>query len=203
MTSQKTISVINKPLIKKRVKLFNFEILQLYRDLNDLQVVPGIKLNYAIHRTKAQLKPLVEAYAQDKLIPVLDNYKAFEKELQDAYKKMCRDKDGNLLTKVQSTERGEMESMDIDLNSPAVTEIRARIQTKFHNAIETRKEQIRQYNEWLREECSDDYQLFFISKTEMPDNADNTKQLWDAVSPLIKDLSPEQQKEWDELFAKY
>ena len=191
------------PVIKAKRKLYNWEVMQLYKDLNELKTVNGIKLNYAIHRTKASLKPLAEAYERDKLIPVLDQYKEYDKALADAYKDLTKDKAGNPQTRINTGPRGEQyEVPDVDLNSPEAIKVRAQLQAKFADAIADRQQQIKEYNEWLVQECSDDYTLFIISKSDIPDSNENNKQLWDTIAPMIKPMSEELEKEWNELFSK-
>ena len=203
MSKDQNTKLINKPVIKTNRRLYNWEIMQLYKDLNELPTANGIKLNYAIHRTKVSLKSLAEAYERDKLIPMLDNYKEYDKSLSEAYKDLTKDKDGNPQTRINNGPRGEQyEVPDLDLNSVEAVRVRASLQKQYADAIALRKQQIEEYNEWLIQECVDDYTLFMICKSDIPDSNENSKQLWDAIAPMIKPMTAEQEKEWNDLFSK-
>lgn len=193
---------IRKTSNKKKTKLTNLEILELHARLKNLPVVNGIKLNHAINRTVSFLKDLAEEMGSDKKIPVLEDFKTYEKELQDAYKDLTKNKDGNPTNKVHKTDRGEVEELNFDLNSQQAIDVRAKIQAKHKKAIEKRLKQADLYNEWLREESEDDYKLYYIPVSIVLDATDVPKEVWDAITPLIKEMTPDQEKEWNDLFEK-
>ncbi len=178
---------MKKPVVKRDRKLTNLEILQLHAELKALRNVPGVKLNYAIARTLQNLKPLVEAYSQDQLIPKSEEFIKYENELKKAYEQFASKGSGAPKTKILVTPQGEMESLDIDINSEEVKEARAKLQLKYTKAIEERKAQISEYNDWLGMECEDDYKIWKVDYSEMPQENDNYKQLWDACFILIKE----------------
>jgi len=200
---EQEILFVKNPIKTKTKKLTNLQILELHMKLSTLRTVNGIKLNHAISRTITFLKDLVEEYGRDKKIPVLDDYKAYEKELQEAYKDLSKNKEGNPTSKILRNERNqEYEEINFNINSQEAIDVRAKIQAKHKKAIEKRIKQAELYNEWLREESEDEYRLFYIPESVILSDNELGKDVWDAISPLVKEVTPEQEKEWDNLFEK-
>lgn len=173
---------MKKPEVKKTGKLTNLEIINLYSNLKKLKQVPGLKLNYAISRTIAKLKPLAEAYDMDKLIPKEEDFVEYETTMADKYKEIA---DGR--TKIINNQTGEYEALDLDINSEAVVKARREIQEKYAEAITNRKKDIKEYSEWLLTECEDDYELFKVKMDDVPGTAENLKDIWDVCALLIEE----------------
>ncbi len=178
---------MKKPEVKKDRKLTNLEVLQLHAGLKNLHSVPGIKLNYAISRTIQNLKPLVEAFDQDKLIPKTDGFKKYESELRKAYEVLSSGGKGKPKTRIIQTPNGEVETLNIDINGEEAKEIRARLQEEYFDVIESRKADAKEYNEWLHQECEEEFKIHKVLLSEMPqDETADYKALWDACSLLIE-----------------
>jgi hypothetical protein len=179
---------MKKPEIKKDRKLTNLEVLQLHAGLKNLRAVTGLKLNYAISRTIQNLKPLVEAYDQEKLIPKGEAFKKYEQELRKEYEKLASAGGGKPKTRIMQTANGEFETLDIDFNGVDAINVRASLQQEYAEAIEQRKADVKEYNDWLNEECGDDVKLHKIQLSEMPQNeSEDYKTLWDACHLLVAD----------------
>lgn len=184
-----------KPSIKKDRELTNFEIIRHYIDLTELTGVTGLKLNYQINATRRSLKPLYEAYQQDELIPKSVEFKEYEEKLSELYKQLATP-EGAKLPKTKNT-GNEGEVLDIDTNSDIVVTERIKLQSKYVNSIVERQNQLKEYNNWLQEPCKDDYKLFKVKTSELPDN----KKVWDVCTFLIEDeedTSVEETKEKEE-----
>jgi hypothetical protein len=181
---------MNKPEIKKNSKLTNLEVLQLHADLKALKIVPGIKLNYAIARTIQNLKPLAEAYSIDLLIPKSEAFLRYEEALRKAYADLSASGGTRPKTRIVQTPGGEYETFDIDINSEEAILLRAKLQMEHSQAIEGRKADVKEYNEWLISECKDKFRIYKVSLSEMPQHElPDYKALWDACSLLIEEES--------------
>jgi len=178
---------MKKPEVKKDRKLTNLEIIRLYSDLKNLKSAPGIKLNYAIVRTTQSLKPLVEAYDQERLIPKSESFQEYESAIKKAYETIASAGTGKPKTRIVQTQQGEYETLDIDLNGDEAKQARAKIQEEFYDAIEERKSDVKEYNEWLEKECEDEYNIHKVSVSEMPQNeTTDYKALWDVCAMLLE-----------------
>ncbi|MBK6964575.1 MAG: hypothetical protein IPH20_11735 [Bacteroidales bacterium] len=61
------------------------------------------------------------------------------------------------------------------------------MQEKYSATIEDRKSDVREYNDWLSQECEDEIKIHKISLSEMPqDETVDYKALWDACILLIE-----------------
>ncbi len=178
---------MKKPEIKQDRKLTNLEVLQLYAELKNLKNAPGLKLNYAISRTIQSLKPLAEAYDQDKLIPKSEQFRKYEEELRKAYETIASGGSGKPRTRMIQTPSGEFETLDIDINGEEAKQARVKLQEEYSAAIEERKANVREYTEWLNQECEDEYRIYKILPSEMPqDETADYKALWDACILVIE-----------------
>jgi len=183
---------MNKPEIKKYRKLTNLEVLQLHHDLKSLKAVPGIKLNFAIARTLQSLKPLVEAYDQEKLIPKSKDFLQFEEEIKDGYTALASEGGKKPKTKIVQSPAGEYETLDFDINGERAQELRTNLKKKFEKALDDRTHQVTDYNNWLNQECEDEYRVFMVRLSEMPDsNLENYKQLWDICGVMVMEEATE------------
>lgn len=177
---------MNKPEIKKDRKLTNLEVLQLHANLKNLKNAPGLKLNYAFSRTIQNLQPLAEAYDQEKLIPKSEQFKKYEEELRTAYEAIASGGSGKPKTRMVQTPSGEFETLDIEINGEEAKQARAKLQEEYSAAIEDRKSDVRDYTEWLNQECEDEFKIHKILPSEMPqDETTDYKALWDACLMLI------------------
>ncbi len=132
-------------------------------------------------------KPLAEAYDQDKLIPKSEQFKKYEEELRKAYETIASGLGGKPKTRIIQTPNGEFETLDIDINGDQAIQARVNLQEKYFAAIEQRKTDVREYNEWLNQECEDEFRIHKISLSEMPQNeTEDYKALWDACILLIE-----------------
>jgi len=178
---------MKKPEIKKDRKLTNLEVLQLHAELRNLKSVTGLKLNYAISRTIQSLKPLAEAYDQEKLIPKSEQFKKYEEELRKAYEGIASGGSGKPKTRMVQTPTGEIETLDIDINGEEAKQARAKLQEEYSVTIEERKSDVREYTSWLNQECEDEFRIHKISFSEMPQNeTTDYKALWDACILLVE-----------------
>jgi hypothetical protein len=165
--------------------------------LASLKHVPSCAVNTAISITILSLKPLYEAFQQDKVIPKSEEYLAYEKKLKETYEELSRAeiKETKVKTapktQVFYTERGdEFKALDIDYNSPEVIMKRATIEGEFAKAIQERKDQLKDYNEWMDKECVANYELQKINISLMPKGDGDYKELFDAVQPMLDFGSP-------------
>ncbi|MFH1118272.1 MAG: hypothetical protein V1775_00505 [Bacteroidota bacterium] len=183
---------MKKPEIKKDRKLTNLEVLQLYADLKNLKSIPGLKLNYAISRTIQNLKPLTEAFDQEKLIPKSELFKKYEEELRKAYETIASGGSGRPKTRIVQIPTGEFETLDIDINGDEAKQSRAEMQEEYSGAIEERKTDVREYTAWLNQECEDEFRIFMIRLSEMPDSGtEDYKQLWDVCGVMVLEEASE------------
>jgi len=182
-----------KPNIKKERPLSNFEVIRLYIDLTELSGITGLILNYQINATRRSLKPLYEAYQQDELIPKSAEYKDYEKELNALYTKLATPEGAKLPRTRNNGNDGEI--LDLDINADNVVNERIKLQGKYVNTILERQKQNLEYKEWLQEPCKDEYKLFKIKSSYLPDN----KQIWDACTLLIDDDMEEKKEDKEEV----
>jgi hypothetical protein len=184
----KTNKLFNAPKIEQEGKMKNWEVINLHKTLSKMKPVPGIKLNYAIGRTILNLKPLVKSFEQDKLIPVLPEYKKYEDALKAMYEGFAKDENGKVKTKVSRSPEGEpIEELDVDINNPDVIKARATLSEVHKEAIEDRKEQAKLYNEFLMEDCIEEIKLHKVAKSEVPDSELITKDVWVIIDPLLSE----------------
>lgn len=187
------------PHIKKDRKFKNIEVLELYHGLKNLKGVQGIKLVYAINRTIAWLRPIAEAFSQEELIPMPESYKKYQQELREFYEKMVTNEDGSKRTRVVAGPDGRpLEQLDVSFSDPKVIAGKAKIDKKHEQAIKDFQQDIDEYNAFLNKECDEEVRLYYIPLALAPE----AKEQFDIVSPLIKDMTSEQQARWDELFAE-
>ncbi|MHC1775727.1 MAG: hypothetical protein AB9834_09970 [Lentimicrobium sp.] len=181
---------MKKPEIKTNSKLTNLEVLQLYSDLKALKSVPGIKLNYAISRTIRSLKPLAEAFTTEQMIPKSTGFLQYEEALTKAYSDISARGGKGPKTRIVQTPAGEYETFDIDINADDVKEARAALQEEHSAAIADRKQDVKDYNEWLMLACEEEFHLHKIALSEIPQfDTIDYKSLWDACALLIEDES--------------
>ena len=187
------------PEIKKSRKLKNIEVLELYHNLKNLKGVQGIKLVYAINRTVSWLKPIAEAFSQDELIPVPDNFKKYQSELREYYEKLASAEDGSKrLRIIQGPDGRPIEQLDVDLSDSKVMSGKSRIDKKHEVAIKAYQAEIDSYNQFLGKECEEEIRLFYIPLAYAPDK----KEQYDIIAPLIKEMTDYQMQRWEDLFTE-
>jgi hypothetical protein len=190
---------MKKPEIKKNRKLRNVEVMELYHALKGVKGLQGIKLVYAVNRTVNWLKPIVEAFAQEELIPMPEDINKYQKELREFYERIAKAEDGSRKLKTIINNDGmPVELLDIDFNNPFNINGKAEIDKKYDKAIKDYQTEIEKYNLFLDKECEEEIRLYSIPLAYAPDN----KEQFDIVAPLIKDMTAAQQARWDELFAE-
>ncbi len=136
--------------------------------------------------------PLVEAYEQDLLIPKKEDFIKFEEELKTGYAGIAADGGKKPKTRIVQTPAGEYETLDFNINGQPAHELRENLQIKFEKALEARSKQVKEYNEWLGQPCEDEYRIFMIRLTEMPDsNMEDYKQLWDICGVMVMEEATE------------
>jgi len=190
---------MNTPQIIKNRRMRNIEVLELYHGLKNLKGVQGIKLVYAINRTIAWLKPIAEAFSQEVLIPVPESYRKYQQEMREFYEKMVTNEDGSKRIRIVEGPNGQpLEQLDINLSDPKVAAGKSKLDKKHEKAIVDYQKDIDDYNEFLRKECEEEIKLYMIPLAYAPDK----KEQYDIVAPLIREMTPEQQARWDELFTE-
>jgi len=190
---------MKKPQVKKDRKLRNIEVLQLYNALKSLKGVQGIKLVYAINRTVNWLKPVVEAFSQEELIPMPSEFQKYQRELREFYEKSVTTQDGiKKLKTVFAPDGTPVEQLDVDFKDPVVIAGRVALDKKYDEVIREYQKEIDEYNQFLNKECEEEIKFYIIPLAYAPDK----KEQFDAVAPLIREMTTEQQARWDELFAE-
>jgi len=171
------------PKVDLAKKPTNNEIFGMYKDLVELKHVPGIDANTAISKTIVSIKPYYERYTFENIAQKTEDFEAYEKELEDAYKKLATPK-GETEPRYRTTMRDdrEMRQFDIDFNSDEVQKIRSEIEVKYAATIKERQEQVRQFYKWMDMECKFPIVLEKVKLSWMPKNKEaNLKPLFDAV----------------------
>ncbi len=188
---------MKKPEIKHNRKMTNHEVLVLYHGLKSLKGVSGLKLVYAINRTMRYLKPLAEAFAQEALIPMPVDFKNYQEELKEFYKKSVTTADGTPRIKVDVLPDGQtMERYDVDFNDRIVVAEKAKIDAKYAAVITAYQAEVNEYNNFLDQECEEEIKLHYVPLKYAPED----KEQYDIVAPLIKEMPVEMQEKWDALF---
>ena len=62
---------------------------------------------------------IVAGFDADIVMPMSDEFKKYNDELSDIYKKLALQPDGTYKTKMVNSPNGEIESYDVDINSEA------------------------------------------------------------------------------------
>jgi len=168
-------------------KLTNRDVLNHCTRLENLSDVPTFALNKAVSKNIKALLPIKKAYDFSKFVKKTTEYLEYEKELNEAYRKLATPEGSNApKTKVIPTANGDNVILDIDFNSDEVKAIRNEIESKYAEALKIREAQLIAYGEWLDEPCTDPYELYYITEDDMPKTDGNFKDLWDALRFVIK-----------------
>lgn len=175
----------------------NEEIRRIYIRLDRVKGLEGIRVLYSRDRTLRSMRDLYEATDPDKVIPISPAFKAYEEKLRDLYSKFAT-KDGTVKTRTEIVDGKPGEVFDFDPNDPLLKKEKAKLDKEHSEAIETRKKQESDYRDFLKEEVKEEVKIFRIPLALAP--TDQVK--FEAISPLIADMTPELQEEWETLFAK-
>lgn len=170
----------------------NIDIINLHAELSEAQGMKGTALIYAVSRTIAKLKPLVEAMGIDKCIPQSEKFKEFNKELHEIHKKYSDEKmkmlprpDGKGMAEVY--EFPWTGNNDNDVKRKAwMTEVE-KLRKKYKDAIDEREKEIQEYNNFLQEpfpEMINDY-LHKISKEKI-EGCEVPESLRDALFYIVE-----------------
>jgi len=152
------------------------ELLELWNGLPTLADLKGFKLGYGIARTKAKLKPEVEAL-DEALKPDAAFQKYEEKRLELCRKHVQKDVGGNPLVSGNEFVFGDnREAFDTEMLS---------LQEEFAGAIEDRKKQIEDYLAGLKEKLT--VEVHQIAEADVP--ADATVGQVELLYRLIKEES--------------
>lgn len=175
-----------KAKIKKDRVITNLDIIQLYKKLRNLRNVPGFTLNRAIALTKKSLKPLYDAYRIDEMIPKHDAFIEYEKELKELEIRLATP-DGATTprTRVVYLPTGRVQMPDYDPNSEEAITARMELEAKYQPTLKIREKQLIEYNNWLYQECTDDYRILHVTEEDMPKEDGDYKALWDAVELMM------------------
>lgn len=175
----------------------NEDIRRIYIRLDRVKGLEGIRVLYARDRTLRSLKDIYETTDPDSRIPLSDDFKAYEEKLREIYTKYAT-KDGTVQTRTEMVGGVPSEVLSFDPNDPALKKEKAKLDKEHHTAIEFRKKQEKEYREFLQDEVKEEVKLFRIPLSLAP--TDQAK--FEAISPLIMDMTPELEAEWEALFAK-
>lgn len=179
----------------------NQEIQVIWDRLNSAKGLVGIELLFAKSRTQKLLKDVVESFAMDTVIPESEDFKAYAKELTEAYQKLAT-KDGIVQTKTIKIPTGpetfkETSILDLDLHELKVIRVREAIEKKYKATIDARKEDEKKYREHMLKGTTE-VSIFYFPVKYAPTNQEQ----FDAVQDLIYPMSTEMEEKWDALFAE-
>ncbi len=175
----------------------NEEYRKNYIVLRDVKGLEGLKLLFARSRTLSSMRTLAEDSDPEKVIPLAEDFKAYEEELRLLYTKHCTI-DGVLKTKTDVVNGKPIESFDINLSDPILKKDKAKLDAKFQEAIDFRKKQEKEYKEFLATEVKDMPKLFLFPLSYAPE----TQAQFDAVAFILQDMTEEQVAKWDALFEE-
>lgn len=136
------------------------ELLELWHGLPALADLKGFKLGYAVARTKAKLKPEVEAL-DEALKPDAAFQKYEEKRMELCRKFVQKDGQGNPVVSGNEFVFGE--------NRGAFDAEMAPLTAEYAGAIEDRKKQIEDYQAGLKELIT--VEVHQIAEADVPDDA--------------------------------
>lgn len=145
------------------------------------------------------MKPIVDAFAQDRLIPMTAKYKEYLQELRDFFEKSATREDGTIASKMVPGPDGNLqEQFEVNLNDPQIIAGKSAIDNRFKDAIIEYRKDVEDYNLFMNKECEEEIRLFYIPLAMAPEDKDK----FDIVAPLIKEMTPDQQARWEELFSE-
>lgn len=136
------------------------ELLELWHGLPALANLKGFKLGYAVARTKAKLKPEIEAL-DEALKPDAAFQKYEEKRMELCRKFVQKDTQGEPMIQGNEFVFGE--------NRGAFDAEMVPLQEEFAGAIEDRKKQIEDYQAGLRESIT--VEVHQIAPEDIPEDA--------------------------------
>jgi hypothetical protein len=147
---------MKRPQLKQlKYEVTNHDVLDLYSKILNAQGLKGTPLIYAVSRTIAKLRPVVDALSDEKCIPESEAHRTFTKELHDIHKKHS----GGKMKTTTSNDGYTVEVYDFPwLSSKDHEQARQqwmsetkKLKEKFREAISEREKEIKEYNEFLNE----------------------------------------------------
>lgn len=111
--------------------------------------IKGLKIMYAVSKNRDMIQSLAKHLKMDVIAPVTDEFKEYEKQAQGLYVKYSDD--GNKTIQVR-TPLGVKHQYDVSGNQKAFEKDMNVLAKKHEKAIEERKKQINEYNEFLGKE---------------------------------------------------
>jgi hypothetical protein len=175
------------------------DIRRIFIRLDKVTGLEGIKVLFARDRTLKNMKSLYESTDPETVIPLSQGFKDYEGELRKIYEKFAT-VDGQVKTKNSLVDGYPQETLDFNPNDPELKKAKAKLDAKHKDDIEFRKEQEQKYRDFLKttvDEKKDPIKIFYIPLNLAP--TDQFK--FEALSPLIRDMDPEKEAEWETLFA--
>lgn len=161
----------------------------------------GVKLLYAIDRNRKLLERVVSSFDKDTVIPASEEFKRFNEEHSQIFKKLSANPDGTHKIKLVPTANGQpIETYDVDPNSPEYLAEKARLNKTFEEALKERDRQVKSYNDFLNEEYEGDLEFFKVPVSLLP--ADISDRQFQAISWMIADFPDEVEKEFMSVFEK-
>lgn len=138
---------MKRPEIKLNRKLTNGEVFELYNKLSSVRGLSGVKLLYAVDKTKRSLKNIAEAFAPEKLIPKPEKFIAYENEVREK---------ANALRDRLFAENPEHSSLiiqngrpELSVSSVEAQELINEMQLKHKKAIADYQKEIDEYNVFM------------------------------------------------------
>lgn len=170
------------PEIKKTNKLTNGEVLELFHNLNDIKGLKGRSVLLAVLKTKASLKPIAKAFSHSAMVPKPEKFSEYENEIKKAVsaarERLVKEDPGHpALVKVDSG------IFELRADSVEAQEIAISMKNKYSEVIEEYTKAIKEYNQFLDKECTENYTITKFPLCEAPEE----QQAFEAIFPLIED----------------
>ena len=170
---------MKKPEIKRHSRLTNRQVIELFNSLSNLKGVTGKKVLFAISRTLESLRPIAMALDHSKLIPKSEAFSEYENEIRievAAAKEKLIQENPNSPALIQ-TDSG----VELRADSFIALSILKRLKEKHKTAIEQYSKDVAEFNQFLENECEEEYELFHISLDEAPEEQDKFSALYHLI----------------------
>jgi len=180
--------------VKIKKGLTKLDVFEIYENLlKAIKVFSGKKILYAINRNINYLKPIIKAMQQVTIIPKSDEFMKYEKELTEGYEKLATQPDGTI--KKISDPTGER--LDINYYSLEAQELRNTLEKKYRKAIEDRKKDLKEFDEFLNDEFSEQLNLFYIPEGWIDENIKGVD--YELIGAIIKPITEEIEKRLNDI----
>ena len=150
------------------------QVRSLYLQLSSLKGIKDNDLNYAITRTLDHIKGIAEAVDDSKRIPLTDEFKLYIEAKQNLLKELSGGK-------VKQLEGQEV--YDIDFTDKKVMKNFEQLDKEHDTAIQERTSDIKQYNEWVLGDVTEEIKLHKIYASKIPEGLDID--IWKVLTPMI------------------